>query len=184
MKTICEISSKLTTSNNNHDWSPVKYLNVLHHNRTESSCDNFFLIYCKNITNFLFSVFWKRLATSIKKDNTNLEKFWRLSACQNWPPLLTSLLRYCKDISNLLLWVIENAWSCPLIMIISTLQETLIPSFEINLSACKKINFICIQKIKFIFNFFFEILWRDCKLPILATLGRLDHSHQNHAINF
>ena len=36
------------TSNNEHDWTPVKYLNVLHHNRTQSSCDNFFLIYCKN----------------------------------------------------------------------------------------------------------------------------------------
>ena len=23
------------TSNNEHDWSPVKYLNVLHHNRTQ-----------------------------------------------------------------------------------------------------------------------------------------------------
>ena len=29
------------TSNNGHDWTPVKYLNVLHHNRTQSSCNNF-----------------------------------------------------------------------------------------------------------------------------------------------
>ena len=32
----------------------------------------FFLIYCKNITNFLFSLFWTCLDSSIKKDNTNL----------------------------------------------------------------------------------------------------------------
>ena len=29
------------TSNNKHDWNPVKYLNVLHHNRAKSSCDTF-----------------------------------------------------------------------------------------------------------------------------------------------
>ena len=55
------------TSNNKHDWTPVKYLNVLHQNRTQSSCDNFFLIYCKNITNFLFWVFWTCMATSSKR---------------------------------------------------------------------------------------------------------------------
>ena len=31
----------LLTSNNEHDWTPIKYLNVLHHNRTQSICDNF-----------------------------------------------------------------------------------------------------------------------------------------------
>ena len=30
----------LKTSNNEHDWIPIKYLNVLHHNRTTSSCNN------------------------------------------------------------------------------------------------------------------------------------------------
>ena len=29
------------TCNNEQDWTPVKYLNVLHHNRTQSSCNNF-----------------------------------------------------------------------------------------------------------------------------------------------
>ena len=29
------------TSNNEHDWTPVKYLNVLHHNRTQNSYHNF-----------------------------------------------------------------------------------------------------------------------------------------------
>ena len=35
--------------------------------------------------------------------------------------------------------------------------------------------FICMQKINFIYNFFFEILERHCKFTILGTLGMLDH---------
>ena len=73
-----------------------------------------FLIYCKNITNFLFWVLWTCTSTSIKKDDTNLQKLWRLSACQKWPPFLISFLRYCEDIANLLLWVI---WECLIISI-------------------------------------------------------------------
>ena len=29
----------LQTSNNEHDWTPLKYLNVLHHNRRQSTCN-------------------------------------------------------------------------------------------------------------------------------------------------
>ena len=43
--------------------------------------------------------------------------------------------------------------------------------------------FICIQKVIFISNLFFEILRRHCKLALLGTLGILDHFHQNHSIN-
>ena len=39
--------------------------------------------------------------------------------------------------------------------------------------------FICIQKVNFISNFFFEIFLRHWKVAILGTLGMLDHSHQN-----
>ena len=66
----CESVGNDEANNNGHEWIPI--LHVLHHNRTQSRCNNFFLIYCKNITNFLFWVFWACLATSIKKDNTNL----------------------------------------------------------------------------------------------------------------
>ena len=51
------------TSNNKHDWIPIKYLNVLHYNK-------------------IFWVIWTCLATSIKKDNANLEKLLNLSACK------------------------------------------------------------------------------------------------------
>ena len=30
----------IIASGNEHDWTPIKYLNVLHHNRTQSSCNN------------------------------------------------------------------------------------------------------------------------------------------------
>ena len=105
---------------------PLKYLNIFHHNRTQSSCNNFFLIYRENITNLLFWVFWTCLATSTKKDNTNLLKLWRLSAWQKWPPSLTSFLRYCKDIANLLVWVI---WEC-LIMSINNNNINLAGNFD------------------------------------------------------
>ena len=74
-----------------------------------------------------FGLFWTCLATSIKKDNTNLWKLWHLSACQKLPLFLTSFLRYCKDIENLLLWVI---WECLIIPINhgnNNLEETLMP---------------------------------------------------------
>ena len=44
------------TSNNEHDWNPVKYLNVFITIEYKSSCNTFFLIYCKNFTSFLFWV--------------------------------------------------------------------------------------------------------------------------------
>ena len=58
------------TSNNKHGWTPVKYLNVFHQNRTQKCCNTLW----KNIINFLFWVFWTYLATSIKSNNPNLLK--------------------------------------------------------------------------------------------------------------
>ena len=102
----------------------------------KSSCDTFFWIYGKNITDFIFLVLWTCPATSIKNDNANLQKLWCLSACKKWTPFLTSFLRYCKDIANLLLWVF---WEC-LIMPINnnsiTLKETLMPKV---LKSCRKL---------------------------------------------
>ena len=45
------------TSNNKHDWNPVKYLNVLHHNRTQKQLLYFFLIHFENLTDFLCGFF-------------------------------------------------------------------------------------------------------------------------------
>ena len=43
--------------------------------------------------------------------------------------------------------------------------------------------FICMQKVNFISNFFFEILKRLYKTCYLGTLEIVDHLHQNHSIN-
>ena len=127
------------TSNKEHDWTPIKHLNVWITIKHKSSCNNFFLIYCINITNFLFWVFWTCLTTSIKKD-VNLWKLWHLSAYKKWTSFLTSFLRYCKDITNLLLWVI---WEC-LIMPINndgkTLQKKLMP--KVFRSTCRKLWYL------------------------------------------
>ena len=100
--------------------------NIFHHNRTQRSCDNFFLIYCKNITNFLFWILGTCLATFTEKDNINLWKLWRLSACRKQSPFLTSFMKCCKYIANLLLWVI---WKC-LIMPINNDNTNLVGNFD------------------------------------------------------
>ena len=40
---ILYISESLKTSNNKYDWTPIKYLNVLHHNRTQKQLQYFIL---------------------------------------------------------------------------------------------------------------------------------------------
>ena len=40
-KPFCIIFHK--TSDNKHDWTPIKYLSVLHHNRTQKLLQQFFL---------------------------------------------------------------------------------------------------------------------------------------------
>ena len=114
---------------------------------------SFFLLHCRNITNFQFWVLWTRLATSIKNDNGNLKKVWYLPVCKKWTSFLTSFLGYCEDIASLLLWVL---WEYLAIYIYNdniTLKETL-------MSKVLKSNLMLIwmQKINFFSNFLFEIL--------------------------
>ena len=40
---ILYISESLKTSNNKYDWTSIKYLNVLHHNRTQKQLQYFIL---------------------------------------------------------------------------------------------------------------------------------------------
>ena len=126
------------TGNKEYDRTPVKYLNVLHHNRTQTQLQHFSL----NITNLLFWVL--SLASSIKNNNANLQKLWCLSASKQWTASLT-FLRNCKDIANLLIWVL---WEClikPINNASITLKENLVPKVLKSggkklwcLSACKK----------------------------------------------
>ena len=116
-------------------------MNVLHYNRTQSSCDPLFLRYCKNITNFLFGVLSTCLVTSIKKNNANLLKLWCFSACKKWTPFLSSFLRYYKPVTLTTLRMPDHAhqwWQYHLVgnfdaqSVKTNLKETSC------LSACKK----------------------------------------------
>ena len=55
----------------NMTWHPQNIWMICITVEHKSSCDTFFLIYCKNITNFLFWELCACLATSIKNDNAN-----------------------------------------------------------------------------------------------------------------
>ena len=78
--------------------------------------------------------------------------------------------RYCKDIPNLLLWVLWES----LIMTTNndiTLQKTLM--HKVLKSTCGKLWCLSPCKISTSPKFFFDILQGQCKLPILGTLGSL-----------
>ena len=108
--------------------------------------------------------------------NNSLMKLWCLSACKKRTPFLTSFLRYCKDIPNLLLWVL---WEC-LIMPINTdsitFKQTLKPK-ELKLTYGKlwyvyphAKNQLHLQRFfensKDIGNFLFWELWEYLIIPI------------------
>ena len=76
----------------------------------------------------------------------------------------------------------ENPRSRPSTIIYPLVEHFDAKSIEINLQ--ETLMFIWMQKIKFISNFFFDILLRHCKLAILGTLGILDHPHQKSWYQF
>ena len=141
--TYCQ---SLSISNNEHDWTAVKYLNVLHQNKTQKRLQHFFfLIYCKNIVRFLFWVLWKCLTTSIKNYYVNFQKLWCLSTCKRWTQSLPSFFRMCKDISSLLIWVL---WECLIIYVISNDSITLKETFMMKVlkSTCWKLRWLSVCK--------------------------------------
>ena len=77
--------------------------------------------------------------------------------------LSLSFLRYCKEIKNLLFWII---WTC---LVTHTQNKS------INLK--KPMIFIGRQKINFIVHFLLEILQRYCELVILGTFGMYGYAH-------
>ena len=124
------------------------------------------------ITREVLWVPWTCLATSIKSDNFHFLKLWCLSACKKWTPLVTSFFRYCKDIANLLLWVLWECLIMAIIMIVWTCRKLWYPNCwnqyvgnsDIYPRAKKKITFRDSVK--------------TCKLAILGTSGMVAHSHQ------
>ena len=68
------------------------------------------------------------------------------------PSIPNYFLRYCKDIGNLLPWVI---WECLIMPVIE--NSNLVGNFDaqsVEINFKETLMFICMQKINFIFNFF------------------------------
>ena len=84
---------------------------------------------------------------------------------QTWP-----FLRYCQDIANLLLWVL---W-----VYLATATKT------DSISLQKTLMFIFMQKIKFIYQLFLEILLTSWNFVILSTLGCLATQYYQLVGNF
>ena len=129
-----------------------------------SSCNTFFLIYCKNITNFLFWILWICVTISI----------------------FLTFLKYCKDLQTFYFEYFENASSCSSIIIVAPCSTLWYPkcwNLLVDHTLMFKLQATLIPVCKKSTNFFFEILWRYCKPATLGTLEMLDHPHQNHGIN-
>ena len=92
----------------------------------------------------------------------NHRKLWCLSFYKKSTSSLTSFLRYCKDIVNLLFWKLWE-WLTILIKITASVFSKISC-----LPACKKINTIT--------HFFLKILQRNSKLVILGNLGMSGHT--------
>ena len=121
----------------------------------KSICHSFFLVYFKNITEFLFCILWTSFTTSIKKDNANLLKLWCFSKCKKSTSSLSSFLRYCKDIANLLFWELWECLTIP-IKIIASICSKLSCLF-----ACKNQlhHTFFLRYCKEIANLLFWIIW-------------------------
>ena len=129
-------------SNNKHGWTPVKYLNVLHQNRTQKYCNTL----CKNITNFLFRVLWTYLATSIKSNYPNLRKLWwnLMFICMQKMNSLTSFFwDILKILETYYFEYFKNAWPNPAVMTVSPCRHHWYPkcwnqpvgNFDVHLQA-------------------------------------------------
>ena len=81
---------------------------------------------------------------------------------------LTGVLRYCKDIANLLFW---KLWECLTIPI------------KIIVSICSKLSCLSPCKINMIMHFFLKILQRNSKLVILGNLDVPGHTPESINLN-
>ena len=122
------------TRNDEHESTSIKYLNVLHRNRTQRQLKRFFL-------KILQKHYQRQLVETLM-----------LICIQKMNSIPNFFLRYCKDIANLLPWVLWQCLSYPLIMKVSPCRKLWCPKLLVTLM------FICLQKINFLSNSFFGIL--------------------------
>ena len=93
------------------------------------------------------------------------------STCRKFDVYLTSFLRYCKGITNLLFWELLECLTIPIKIIVSICNK--LPY----LSACKKST-------SSLTYFFLTILQRNGKLVILVNLGMPCHTHLKWQYHF
>ena len=102
------VSNKIKTSKNEHDWTLLKYLNFLHHNRIKKQLRHFFLKILQK--HYQFPILETLdMSGHFHQNSDSFQKLWCLFRYKNWTPSLTFFIRYCKDIVNLLIWVL---WKC------------------------------------------------------------------------
>ena len=135
-----------------------------------------------SFTTFFLKTLQKYYQLPNTNDNTNLKKFWCLSACKKWTPSLPPFLRYCKDISNLLLLVLWECLILPINSVNVTLQEMIMPRilkstyrkllclYECKISTSSLTSFM--RYCKDIANLLFWEIWQCLTIPI-----------KNHSIN-
>ena len=133
------------------------------HAKSQLGISHFFWDIAKTLQSCYFGKFGNTWPSPSKIILSIFRKLSWLSACKNSPSSLTSFLRYCKEIANLLFYVL---WAC----LASHTQ-----SGTINLY--KNLVFIRKQKINFIPHVFLEIFQRCCKLVILGTLSMPGYAH-------
>ena len=98
--------------------TPTKYLNILQHNRTQKSSQDIFL-------NILQKYYQLPLLGTLgmsghfhQNSNANLKKLWCLPACKKMNCIHKPSGDNVKMLQTYYFEYLENAWSCPSIMLV------------------------------------------------------------------
>ena len=136
------------TRKNEHNWNPVKYLNVLHHSRTQNYIVKILL------TSYFgyFGHVWSTPSTTIMPTCRNFDVNLHVKIST---PSLTFYWDIIKILQLCYFESFENAWSCPSIMIVPPYRKLwcwncwnqLVWNFDLYMHAKNQLH-----------SFFFEIL--------------------------
>ena len=108
-----EIKTK-KISNNKHDWTTIKYLNVLRLYRTQKQLQHFFLNILQKYYQLLI------LDTSISSNNTNFDLYLHAKKELHLELLFSDIVQILQ---TCYFGYFENAWSCPSLMIVSPCRK-------------------------------------------------------------
>ena len=122
----------LKTSNSQHDWMLVKYLNIFHHNRTQKQLRHFFFL-AKIYPSSYFRYFghvWSLPSKTIMPTCRNFDVYLHAkNELHSWLLFwdIVKILQICY------FEYFENAWSCPSIIQYHLVRESDAQSVEMNL---------------------------------------------------